>query len=270
MPIGDIAASLFLSGGLVAMWRSRRDSFWLVTGLFVLGITVVVAVRDGLHLVFLSGQTSAAETIAALLLGSLFWSEALGLPRSLATVLGIGLRSRALTFDGRLLDDRQALVAAVERAQVDGTGRHAALLEGSAEVHRMRHLRPPDRPWALLRDDIADDFEAWFDLLAADASPDRLSDHAEAFAPVMTRWIQMRDQAAQEQRALATPARRRRGQAVWLATFGTVFLIIAIAQLRAFDALDLGVTAPRFWFTIGALAGAAIALTGALVTVIRR
>lgn len=256
--------------GFIATGRSRRDRFWLVMGLLILGITAFALIRDGLDGAVIAGPVSGSFALAALLLGFLAWAQLLGLPRRLAWLLGIGLKSRALVFDNRLLALSGTFRETIHLAQEDSDRRPGALAKAEEQVRRMRAAHPPDAAWALLRDDMVADFERWIDLLRNDVPPDRLADHATTFAPVMARWVAMRDQAAQDQRLLASPARRRRGTAVWLATAGFSGLLIGAAQARGYDLLALGVAAPRFWLSVGALASGATALVGSLVIAIRR
>ena len=80
----------------------------------------------------------------------------------------------------------------------------------------------------------------------------------------------MRERAAADQRLLASPARRRRGNAVWLGTVGISMLLVALAQARAVDLPSLGVADARFWLIAGTFAGGALAVLGSLVFALRR
>lgn len=269
MPIGTAVATTFMALGFLATWRSDRDRFWLVIGLGVLGSTAFALVRYGLHGVIIEGPISGSMALASLLLGSLSWAQLLGLPRRLACLLGIGLKSRALVFDNRLLDLGRPFDTAIRLAQEDHEHRPQALILAQGQVRRMRALRPPDTAWALLRDEIADDHQEWIDLLRKDVPPDRIAHHAEGFAPVMTRWVQMREQAARDQRLLVNPARRRRAEVVWLASVAFSGLLIGVTQVRGDDLFALRLTDPGVLLAVGALAFGGVALVGCLVVAVR-
>lgn len=84
------------------------------------------------------------------------------------------------------------------------------------------------------------------------------------------RWDQMAAQAAQDQRELATPTRRRRAKAVWLATYGASLLVLGLAVGRGYDPLALRLTDPGVWLTFVELIGGCLLLGGALILSLRR
>ncbi len=270
MTIGEVAATVFLASGLFAWWRIYHATFWLVAGLGALTADLVTLYRYGLFPVVIAGPISASVMLGATLLGLLLWAQVLGLPRGLALTLGIGLTSRPLRFHNRLVEIQKPLAEAVVRAQRDPDRRAAALAIADHQIERLRSLRPPDGAWAALRDDIADHDATGVALLRAGASAERIADHAAAFALVMARWDEMRDRAAADQRLLATPARRRRGEAVWLAAIGISLLFIGLAQARIVDVPSLTIADGRFWLIAGAFVGGVAALLGSLVVVLRR
>lgn len=270
MSVGELVAAMFLAGALLATWRHYHDRFWLVVGLVILAADAVVLARFGLRTVVIAGPISISIVVASTLIGLLFWAQVLGLPRGLALTLGIGLTSRPLRFDARLVALRKPFVEAIALAQTDPDRRAEAIAIAESQIRRERALRPPDPEWAALQDDIADDDTAWVDLLRSGASADRIADHAAAFAPVSARWTEMRERAAADQRLLADPARRRRGNAVWLGVIGISIFLVALAQARAVDLPSLGITDPRFWLIAGMFVGAALAVLGSLVFALRR
>jgi hypothetical protein len=270
MPIGEVAAITFMAVGFIATWRARRGSIWLEVGLCVLAIGAIAIIRDGIRVEIIAGPITGSLALAAFLLGTLAWAQALGLPRRLACLLGIGLKSRALVFDHRLVDLRNTLADAINLARQDPDRRDAAISKAEAGVRRLRSLHPPDSDWGYIRDDMVDDYEGWIDLVRKDVSAERLADHVHAFVPVMDRWTDMRERAARDQRALASPAWRRRGDALWLATAGFSGLLVGLAQARGYDVLALGIAAPRFWISLVTVAFGVGALMASLVVAIRR
>lgn len=270
MSVGELVAAMFMASACLATWRYYRDRFWLVVGLGVLVADAVALTRFGLRIVVISGPISISIVLASTLIGLMLWAQVLGLPRGLALMLGIGLTSRPLRFDARLIAVRKPFVEAIALAQTDPDRRAEAFAIAESQIRRERALRPPDPTWAALRDDIADDDAAWVELLRAGATADRITDHATAFAPVSARWTEMRERAAADQRLLAVPARRRRGNAVWLGVVGISIFLVALAQARAVDLPSLGVTDSRFWLIAGMFVGAALAVLGSLVFGLRR
>lgn len=261
---------VFLATGFLATGRSDGERFSLSAGLVVLGVAAFVLVRDGLRGVVIAGPITGSTALAAFLIGLLYWAQVLGLPRPLALLLAIGLKSRALAFNNRLLDHRRRIADGVRVAQQDPPRRTDALDKASVQVRRVRALRAPDSAWRLLRDDIADDDEAWINLLRNGAPSEHLAEQARASGPMRIRWEQMATQAAEDQRQLATPARRRRAKAVWLATYGVSFLALGLAVARGYDLLALRLTDPDVLLTIVELVGGCLMLGGALILSLRR
>jgi hypothetical protein len=270
VPIGEVVAVVYLATAYLAIGRSYRERFWLAAGLFVLGVAAFLIVRDGLRWIVIAGPITGSVALAALLIGSLSWAQVLGLPRPLAIRLGVGLKSRALMFNNRLLDHRRRSADAVRIAQQDPSRRAVALDEARVQLGRLRALRTPDSEWRGLRNDIADDDETWINLLRAGEPAEHLAAQARAFEPLRTRWEEMAAQAAEDQRQLATPARRRRGRALWLATYGVSFLGLGMAGARGYDPLALRLTDPFAWQTVVLLVGGCLMLGGALIVSLRR
>ena len=262
---------VYLCTAFLAIGRSYgADRSWLLPGLLGLGGVAFVVVRDGLRGVFIAGPITGSVTLTAFLIGSLYWAQVLGLPRPIAIRLGIGLLSRALVFNNRLIDHRRRVADAIRLAQTDPPRRAAALAEMTVHIRRVRDLRAPDSAWSLLRDDIADDEEGWIQALR-DAEPsERLAEQARASGPLRMRWEQMAAQAAQDQRELATPTRRRRAEAVWLATLGASCLALGLAVGRGYDPLALHLTDLDVWVTLVQVVGGCLLLGGALVVSLRR
>lgn len=270
MPIGEAVALVLLATGFLATGRSYRERFWLIAGFFVLGVAAFVLVRDGLRSVVIAGPITGSTALAALVIGSLSWAQVLGLPRRIALPLGIGLKSRALVFNNRLVDHRRRFVDAVRVAQEDQPRRTDALDKAIVQVRGIRALRAPDAAWTLLRNDIADDEEVWITLLRDGGPSEQLAEQARGSEPMRMRWDQMAAQAAQDQRELATPTRRRRAKAVWLATYGASFLVLGLAVGRGYDPLALRLTDPGVWLTFVKLIGGCLLLGGALILSLRR
>lgn len=260
----------FLGVAFIATGRSTRSRFFLVAGLALVGVVAFVLVRDGPRWVAISGPISGSVALASVLLGLLTWAQIVSLPRGVARVLGVGMRSRALVFDNRLIEFRGQFYAAWRLAESDPDRRAEALTDAEAHVHRMRALRPPDAKWAMVRNDMADDFERWVGLMRTDLPPDRLADSVEAAAPVYARWMQIRDQAALDQRLLATPARRRRGELLWLVVMGFSGLAIGGTSIRGYDLTAMPMASPQVWFALGTLSLGVFLLVDALILAIRR
>lgn len=266
MPLGLLIAMIVMATAFLANGRVARDPFWLGLGLVNLGMAALMLVRDGLSWVVFAGPVSGTLALFMLLLGLFFWAEFLGLPRWWAYRLGIGLVNRALTFDARLHAIRAPFAEAIRRAQLDPDGRSEALSQAQGQVRLERELRPPDSAWADLRDDIADDDQAWIDLIRAGAPLERFADHVQAFEPVLARWEHLQGQASEEQRLMSSPGLRRRGAIVALATLSVSLLLAGLAAARAYDLLETGVARTAAWGALGMLMGGAIGLAYTLVT----
>ena len=267
--IGQEIAVTFMAAGFLACWWVRRESIWLVGGAVFLAVVAVEFVRFGPQGGVVAGPVSGARTLGAVLVGSLAWLEALGRPRRLSIFLGIGLRSRALVFSNRLIAIWGPFSEAVNAFQVDATRRAEALDVSENQAREFRGLRPPDPAWAHLRNDLADHVESSASLLRLDASLDKFDDRRQAFEPVYARWMLMKEAAAKAQRSLATPARRRRGQVVWLATVGFSALIIGLAEARS-TYVGPALSAPNLIATISPLAAGVVCLIAAVVVAVRR
>ena len=260
----------FLAVAAIATWRASRDAFWLVTGLGIIGTTVFALIRYGNHGLIFGGPIGVSTALMGVMLGCLLWAQLVSLPRPLARLLGIGLRSRAIAFSNRLIAVRKPFTEALRLADEDPDRRLEALARADEQVRRMRALRAPDAAWAFLRDDLANDSAARVALLRAGAPPERLEDHDRAAAPVVARWVAMNDEAAIDQRTLATPARRRRGTIVWLVSLGVVSLFMGFAQGIGSDVTVHGLADPRAWLALVELALGGATLVGAVVLAWRR
>lgn len=270
MSVGEVVAGLFMVSALLATGRYYRDRFWLVVALGGAVAEAVAIGRFGLRPVVFTGPVSGSLLLASALLGLLLWAQVLGLPRRLALLLGIGLTSRPLRFHNRLITARQRFAEAIVLAQTDPGRRVEVIAIVEAQIRSERSLRPPDTDWASLRDDLAGDDAAWVDLMRAGVPAERIADRAAAYERVRALWTEMGERAAADQRLLATPARRRRGSAVWLGTIGFSLLVVALAQVSAFDLLSLGIASGRVWLVAAMFLGAALALVSLLVLTVRR
>jgi hypothetical protein len=274
LPIGVVAALTYLAMGFVAVWRSerhwRRDWSWLALPI-VLGAGIALAVvRDGIRPVVITGPLGAAVVVTALLIGSLAWAQALGLPRPLALLLGIGLTSRRLAFSNHLRAIVNELAASNNQAIDDPSRRPAAVMIGEKRIAELRSIRPPDTDWGLLRDELADAYQGTIDFLRADVPRERFAEHAEGWRTVMARWTDLAERAVHDQRSVATPVRRRRGRAIWLATFGISFVLIGAAELVARDMPVIALDNPAIWLPLANLAVGGAVLVAALVVAVRR
>lgn len=260
----------FLGLALIATGRSTRDRFFVAAGIPIVAVVAFVLVRDGPRWALISGPISGGMALAAILLGLLAWVEMVGLPRGIARRLGVGMRSRALVFDNRLIELRERYHAALRLAESDPVHRAEALISAGGQVRRIRGLRAPDVKWAMVRNDMADDFEHWLGLMQTDAPPERLADSVQQAAPAYARWMQIRDQAALDQRLLATPERRRRGEIVWLLVMAFSGLVIGGTSVRGYDLASLPLASPDVWLAIAALTLGVCSLVGAVILAIRR
>jgi hypothetical protein len=270
VPIGTALAMAFLGLSLVAWGRSSRSRSILGCGLAELVIVAVLIVRDGVRVALVSGPVNTSLAIGSVLFGSLAVAQFVSLPRGLARVLGVGMRSRTLVFDNRVIAIRAQYFEALRRADSDPASRALALLDAEKQTRRIRALRPPDPTWALLRNDMADDFNRWIDLRRSDVSPERLSDSIEAGAPVVARWTQMREQAALDQRLVATPARRRRGESLFAMAASVTFLLVGSTTLDAYAPIASSLPDPKVLFGLIELAAGVVAGVGSVVLLLRR
>jgi hypothetical protein len=267
--VGEVVAELFMASAFLAAGRYYRDRFWLVAAVGVAVAEVVVLGRDGLRLVIFTGPISGSLVLASALFGLLLWAQVLGLPRRPALLLGIGLTSRPLRFNNRLIEVRGGFAGAIVLAQTHPDRRAEAIAILEAQIGGERALHPPDIEWTTLRDDLAGDDAAWIDLILAGVPVERIADQAAVHERLRTRWTEMAERAAADQRLLANPARRRRATAMWLSALGTSLLIAAIAQTRTFDLPSLGVANGRVWVVAAMFVGAAVALVGSLMFALR-
>ena len=246
MSVGELVAVVFMASGCVAAWRNPWDDrSWLVAGLGVFVAAGVELVYLGILPVALTGPASGSIVLASVLLGVLLWAKVLGLPRSLALLIGIGLTSRPLRFGNRLIALRERFSEAIGNAQTDPDRKVDWIEIAEAQIRRERAVRPPDAVWGSVRDELADHDAGWLALVRADAAPESYEAHIEAFGPVKARWSDMKDRAAADQRQLANPARRRRGAMVALGSLGISLILVGMAQ--AVDPRLVGIGDLRPW-----------------------
>ncbi len=263
-------AVLFVASGWIVLGRSPFDRFWLWPGLLALLVLGVVLVRDGLWPAVIAGPISGTSSLAGVALGALAWAQVLGLPRPLACALGIGLTSRPLRFSNHLVDLNKPFGEALQRAQEDTEDRAAALRAARTQVVRMARLRAPDAAWGQLRDDVLAEYRGWIELLEAAAPVERQVEAEAASERVFARWRAMHEQAADAQRLLATPARRRRGAALWLATAGLSCLAMGAARANAAAAIANPFLDAQTRSAVILVGFGLVALVGAGVRVLRR
>jgi hypothetical protein len=269
MSLGQADALTFVAVGCLLLGRSPNDRIWRVPGFVLLGTIVFALVRYGFHAVVLRGPSDASAAFAAVLMGSLFLAQAVGLPRRFACLLGIGIKSRPLQFSNRLMALVKLLGETVNLVGDDPDRRREALTKADDQVRRMRSLRPPDSAWRRLQDDLAEGFAGSIDALRIDAPTESIADRSEAIAQVVARWGQMQEEAAQDQRLLNSPVRRRRAQVVWFATAGVSLLLLGYSQVRGQDLFTIGARGPISWETLALLALGGIALVGSIVVALR-
>jgi len=270
MSIGALVVMLVLGTGLLASGYSARDRFWLFFGLAFLAFTALMLGRDGLRWVLFAGPITASIAMVQLLIGSFLWVELVGLPRSVAYRSGFGLINRPLRFNNRMYTIRMPLVEAIRVAQVEPARRAEALRTIGTQVKLERELKPPDRAWGRLRDDIADGDEAWIELIQTDAPVERIADHVEAFKPVLARWHDLYEHATTEQRLMSAPALRRRATVIALTALGASVLLAGLAVAGRFHLSEVGVARPENWGAIAMLGGGSLLLGRALMVAVKR
>jgi hypothetical protein len=264
MAIGPLVAGLLAAAGCVALWQRKRDAFSLATGLFMFGLIAYVVARDGIEPSAIAGPVGGAVTLTAAAMAFLMWTEVLGLPRGLALLLGIGLVSRALVFSNRLREEVEALRVLFQ--QPSHPERRAAVADqAQRHVLRLRSARAPDRAWARLRDEIADSYQVFVDLVRADAPVDEFAEPSTALKTSFASWKDMAHAAAADQRRLATPARRRRGFAVFLGTVGIALLTIGLAEVSAGNLTGRATIDLRQWLTLSEVVVGVALLAGAVI-----
>lgn len=268
MPIGLLLAMLVLASALIVTGRSSGSRFFLGIGLAILVVQAVTLGRDGLRWILFAGPVTGTLALLALVAGSLFWADLLGLPRPLANRSGIGLRNPAWRFHARLNRLRADFVTSIRLAQGNPERRDEALANAQDQVRKERRLQAPNQAWGQLRDDIADDDEAWIDLIRGNAPSERLADHIEAFAPVIARWERLGEQAMEEHRRLSSPALERRARLVALTCVGVAMLLAGLAAGRAYHLLDVGLAEPTSWMALFLIGGGSVMLVGAFIAVV--
>jgi hypothetical protein len=268
--IGVLVAMLIMGTGFLATGYAGRDRFWLILGVAFLGFTTLMLGRDGIRWILVPGPITGSFALLQLLLGSFFWAELVGLPRPIAYLTGIGLTNRPLTFNNQLYTIRLPLVEAIRVAQLEPERRAEAFRTIATQVKLERGLRPPDGVWGQLRDDIADDDEAWIELIRTDALVDRGADHIEAFKPVLARWHDLYQHATAEQRLMSAPALRRRATVIGLAAFGASVMLAGLAVADSYYLSEVGVARPENWGAIAMLAGGCLLVGRALMVAVKR
>ena len=114
------------------------------------------------------------------------------------------------------------------------------------------------------------EYRGWIELLEGDAPVARQVEATAASEPVFDRWRAMHEQAADAQRLLATPARRRRGAAFWLASAGLSCLLMGAARAHAAVVMANPLPDSQTWSAVILIGVAVAALIGASVLVMRR
>jgi hypothetical protein len=232
--MGQVVATLFLGAAFLAMSISGRGHTWFVLGLGLAVTTLFVVTRDGLEMArIVAGPISGSLALGGLLLGSFLWAEVVGLPRSLARRLGIGVRIRLLPFDKRLTELRHRSVEATDRAGERPSQRAEALAEAEAQLDRVRDLRAPDAEWAKLRDDLLDADEAWIALVRANVPADEVSAQMGVYPPLLARWEALRERRRRDWLAGAEPELHRRQNISWTMTFGLAALLVGFGTARS-------------------------------------
>lgn len=233
MPIGEALALTYLAAGWIVLGGSKWNwPGWRGLGIGALAVTVVVVVRDGLGRELIAGPISGTTAFGAGVLGTYTWGQVLGLPRSIALLLGVGLMSRPLSFSNRLSELSDAYRASLQRAQEDPPSWERQFRAALRTTDAMAHLRAPDKAWASLRDGLVAQYRRWIELVEIMDTVGLESVSAE-LAAIGARWKVLADAAAEEQRAVATPARIRRGFILWYVIAGVWSVLVGLARARA-------------------------------------
>lgn len=180
MPIGLVLADLALGLGLLALARDTRQRSLLVAGCIVLAGPAIGVARDGLRAVVIAGPVTGSLALLASVVAFICWATVLGLPRPLARVLGIGLRSRVLAFSNRVLALEASFVEDSRTAQIEPDRRDSSLASAAEHVATMWALQPPDPAWGVLRDDLADACQARIELIRDEAPLEDFEASAQA------------------------------------------------------------------------------------------
>lgn len=268
--MGEAAAQIFAAAGCLAVWRRRRDSYWLVIALTILASAAIGLVEYGPRWVVIAGPITGSVTLTAVVLGFLVWGQTLGFPRPFARALGIGLTSRALRFSNPLIELSNHSYQTMNLAMNEPDRRPRALDDVEAHVRRMRGLHPPDQAWASLRDDVANSYGEWIGLVRREAPTDLVADHIQTLAPLMARWTDMHRQAGVDQRLLATPARRRRASVIWLAAVGFSLLLVGVAQVHGYGLQGRGIADLRLWTMATLVVAGGIFVASSVWVAVRR
>ncbi|HYC06390.1 MAG TPA: hypothetical protein VEG29_00565 [Candidatus Binatia bacterium] len=270
MPIGLLLADAAAASGLIALARETRQRWLLVLGLLGAATTMIVVARDGLLPVVFAGPVGTTLALTISVVAFVCWATVLGLPRPVARVLGIGLKSRALTFDDRLRAEERSLRAAIDAALADLDHLDESLGQAEARTDRIQALRPPDVAWAVLRDDIVDGWLRWIELTRDHAPQLHLEAEQGFIDAVYARWREMTNEAALAQRELATPDRQRRGWAVSGAAVGACLMLHGLAITRAYDLQRRGPADPESIAAFVALVGGLLLVLASIASLARR
>lgn len=250
MTLGELLGQLYLATALVAYGRSQVDRTWLGMGLVVLGAAPIALYLHGLRLVLVGGLSSGSFTLACLLLGSVLLGQAVGLPRPIARRLGIGMKNRRWAFDAQLWQLRGEFADEITLAQADPEARADALARAELLNGRMRRLRAPDAAWARLQDDLISVDATAIRLLTSDPSAEAIDELNIAIAVVHGRWQDLRRDYKAEMQPLLDAGLPRRGEALFMATFGVSALVFASAGIREYVLGSLAVSSPTFWIDV--------------------
>jgi len=251
---------------LIALWRRSHDRFWLLLAVLILVGTAVALFQRGLATDRLvSGPNGALGDVAILLLAAFFTADAVGLPRRVAIVTGIGLRSREWEFDRRFFQERVQFLESGTRLRDDPIGREGVLEFARSHLRRITALRAPNRAWAELRDGLVAADRDWIALILGTLPPDRMQDVKAAHESANAKWARLQEQYRSDSAAIRARQDPSRGESMYFAAAGLCAAVLGISTLRLLWGGPLSGGDPRFLLGIVELvAGFAVSLAAAL------
>lgn len=248
MTVGHLVVLAALSVGLIAYGRRSLDRFWSIGGFVILTTLSAVAIRDGVDSHLLRGPNDALVLAAESIFAIFFLAEGLGLPRAVATRVGLGLHSRELEFDWHLARDRSRFFDRVKQEFSTGAPPDRAPRDARARLARIQDLRAPDPDWAALRDELLTLDERYLDLWGFLDQPEHLGDLPDAYVRANERWAGLRARSYADAAAMArTPLSRWLQQNRWPIAFGAGAVLEGLGILQVAGGRPLSMDHLLFW-----------------------
>jgi hypothetical protein len=261
MTIGSTVVLVAIGLGFIAFGRRSQDRFWWLLGALVLIAPTIVVVRDGIDARLVHGPNHALGLAGGAILAVYLIAEGVGLPRSIASRIGLGLSSREWEFDLRLTDEHSGFSDLAREVLGPQSRADRASFDAKGRLARMRRLRAPNPDWAALRDELAALDSRSLDLLIQGEEPQEVADLPVAYRPTFERWRALRERYRAEAEGMQP---NRLGRIVrrvgWPVAFSACALLNGLAILRVIGGQPATVDQPEFWLGVACLGLGLLAL----------